>query len=58
MEAIELARIAHPKEVAQRNLIVGITIQAPTAVAPVYRRRSQRPSISRPPQALKLVENG
>jgi len=28
MEAIELARIAHPKEVAQRIFIVGITIQS------------------------------
>ena len=28
MEAIELARIAHPTEVAQRIFIVGITIQS------------------------------
>jgi hydrogenase maturation protease len=28
MEAIELARIAHPEKVAQRIFIVGITIQS------------------------------
>ena len=58
LEAIELARIAHPKEVAQKILIVGITIQnANRGGAGLSPPVSAAIPIAAA-QALKLAENG
>jgi len=55
MEAIELARIAHPREVAQRILIVGITIQSAdrggTGLSPAVAKAVSRAAA----QALELA---
>ncbi len=58
MEAIELAQVAHPKEIAQRVLIVGVTIQSAKRGGSGLSPPVSAAIPIAAAQALKLAENG